>query len=107
MATPDTKQFYNSKEWQDCREVALVRDHYLCQHCLREKRFTPATSVHHIEHLKDCPERALDLDNLISLCTICHNKEHPEKLRKFGRKKEKVISRRVRAIETIANEEIT
>ena len=38
-------------------------------------------SVHHIKHLDEFPELAFKNDNLISLCEVCHAKEHPEKLK--------------------------
>jgi 5-methylcytosine-specific restriction endonuclease McrA len=38
-----------------------------------------AKEVHHIKHLEDYPELAFDDNNLISLCSACHRKMHPEK----------------------------
>jgi 5-methylcytosine-specific restriction endonuclease McrA len=38
-----------------------------------------AKEVHHIKHLDDYPELAFDDNNLISLCSACHRKMHPEK----------------------------
>lgn len=38
-----------------------------------------ASTVHHIKHVDERPELAFTDDNLISLCTGCHNKAHPEK----------------------------
>lgn len=35
--------------------------------------------VHHIRPLRDAPELALDLANLVSLCDACHDEAHPEK----------------------------
>lgn len=32
------KKFYNSKAWQVCRSIALARDNYLCQECLKQGR---------------------------------------------------------------------
>ena len=64
--------FYQGRPWRKVRSIALQRDHYLCQHCLQQKRFTPATDVHHIKPLEDFPELGLDLDNLTSLCWRCH-----------------------------------
>lgn len=87
--------FYNSTAWKKVRLVALVRDNYLCQACLRNKRLTTANTVHHIKPRLDYPELALDIDNLESICPSCHNKEHPEKgggtMRKFSRRKANVI----------------
>ena len=64
--------FYQGRPWRKVRSIALQRDHYLCQHCLRAKKITPATEVHHIKPLEDYPELGLYLDNLTSLCWRCH-----------------------------------
>ncbi|GAB5880318.1 hypothetical protein JMUB7530_27730 [Staphylococcus aureus] len=40
--------FYHSKAWKKLREIALDRDNYLCQMCLREDIVTDANIVHHI-----------------------------------------------------------
>lgn len=67
--------FYLSGNWRRLRRAALERDHYLCQRCRRRV----ATVVHHIIPVKDCPEKMRDLDNLESVCAMCHNLLHPEK----------------------------
>ena len=69
--------FYHSRAWRRLRLLALQRDHYLCQECLRQKRFTRATEVHHLKPIVDRPDLALDLDNLESLCWDCHEKTKP------------------------------
>ena len=71
--------FYNSKEWKHKRNMILRRDKYQCQECRRYGRTTEAVTVHHIKHLDEHPELALEPSNLISLCNRCHNKAHPEK----------------------------
>jgi 5-methylcytosine-specific restriction endonuclease McrA len=73
------KKFYNSAAWKKCRGLILLRDNYLCQECLSEGQVISADMVHHIKSFDDHPEFALDMDNLISICHPCHNKEHPEK----------------------------
>lgn len=75
------KAFYHTGEWRRARAQALKRDHHQCQRCRREGRYTRATTVHHIRHLKDAPELALTLENLESLCDACHEREHPERHR--------------------------
>lgn len=73
--------FYHTPQWYRKRREILARDHGECQKC-REKSpavFTRANTVHHIKHLKDEPELALTDDNLVSLCSDCHDAEHPEK----------------------------
>lgn len=75
----ELEKFYNSPRWRHRREQILRRDHYLCQECRKYGRRREATTVHHIQHLEDAPELALTPSNLVSLCTACHNKLHPEK----------------------------
>ena len=84
-----TGKFYLSKEWRRIRLKALRRDNFECQECKRQGGFSKANTVHHIKHLKDRPDLALDLDNLESLCGPCHNKEHPERFEKFYKEKKK------------------
>ena len=80
MAKPFSDAFYHSKAWERAREDALKRDSYLCQRCLAGGEITPATMVHHIEELTpaniDNPDIACGLDNLVSLCDLCHKKTH-------------------------------
>lgn len=57
--------------------LALQRDNYLCQECLRKKRIVKATEVHHIKPIADFPTLALNLDNLESLCWDCHEQTKP------------------------------
>jgi len=70
--------FYHTTAWRKKRRAILKRDHYACQRCRRQGRYTPATTVHHKRHLKDAPELALTDGNLESLCAACHEEEHPE-----------------------------
>ena len=79
------EDFYKTKAWKRKRLSILKRDKYLCQHCKRYGRRRDATTVHHIKHYEDYPELGLVDSNLISLCSTCHNKEHPEKVeRKYN-----------------------
>ena len=71
--------FYCTKKWKQKRASILKRDGYRCKNCMRYGRIRPAVTVHHIKHLEDAPELALDARNLISLCAACHNEAHPEK----------------------------
>lgn len=84
MTDQERKAFYHSQAWLRTREAVLARDNHLCQRCLRQGYVTPANTVHHIEELEEAPERALDIDNLESVCPACHNLLHPGK--GFGHK---------------------
>ena len=58
----------------------------------RDRKIWRAGEVHHIQELKKHPELGLEDDNLISLCTQCHNLRHGRAPRRFKRKK-KLVSR--------------
>lgn len=93
--------FYLSPAWRAAREQALLRDQYICQECLRrfragtlaKARPARAEMVHHIIPRALAPERALDLNNLESLCGACHNQKHPE--RGFRKRERPPDARRV------------
>lgn len=70
---------YDSATWKRVRDRILRRDGYQCQICKRYGRMRQATEVHHIKHVDEYPELALDPGNLISLCHACHQGQHPEK----------------------------
>jgi len=67
--------FYLSQPWKAIRVAALQRDHYWCQRC--QKR--PAKIVHHLIPRTVDQSLELELDNLQSVCVICHEQVHPEK----------------------------
>lgn len=70
-----SKDFYNSPEWEAARLAVLTRDHYLCRQCLREKRITHTTTVHHIVPIREAWEKRLDLENMEAICPAHHNQE--------------------------------
>ena len=55
--------------------------------CLNYRKIWRAEEVHHIQELKEHPELGLDDDNLVSLCTQCHNLRHGRAPKRFARKK--------------------
>lgn len=77
--------FYHTDAWKAVRRQALERDHGVCQICLRAwragsgRRPRNATIVHHLKPRSQYPDLSLELDNLESVCAICHNQVHPEK----------------------------
>ncbi|AVQ34413.1 HNH endonuclease [Staphylococcus muscae] len=68
--------FYRSKAWERIREIALDRDNYLCQMCLEHGEITDAKIVHHIVYVDHDFSKALEIDNLMSVCQKCHNQIH-------------------------------
>lgn len=73
------KAFYHTTAWKRKRRKILERDHNSCQRCRQRGRYRRAVTVHHVKHLKDVPELALEDSNLLSLCSECHEEMHPEK----------------------------
>lgn len=83
--------FYKSSAWRTIRKMALDRDNYLCQMCLKDKVIKDAEIVHHIVYVKDDFNKALDLDNLMCVCSSCHNKIHANDNKKKRKINLKVI----------------
>lgn len=83
--------FYHSKDWKSLREIALDRDNYLCQLCLNDGTITDAKIVHHIVYVDDDFSKAMDLNNLMSVCHSCHNKIHANDNKKIKDRNVRVI----------------
>ena len=67
-------------QWRALRTVALERDKYLCQECLKQGRYITATTVDHI--IAKAHGGSDNLSNLQSLCNSCHKfKTARERLR--------------------------
>ncbi len=64
--------YIQSKDWKIKRNEALTRDNNLCQVCKKK----PAEEVHHITYENLFCEK---LEDLLSVCKLCHNEIH-EKL---------------------------
>lgn len=72
----ESKTFYQSVAWQKTRELALMRDRYLCVRCFKDKKIKKADVVHHIVEVTQDATLSLTLSNLESICHSCHNKHH-------------------------------
>ena len=87
----DVHRFYIWRRWIRARKAVLKLDKGECQKCKAKGRYRRATMVHHVNHLRQHPELALDIwyiddegkqkRQLISLCDECHDEEHPERLK--------------------------
>lgn len=83
--------FYLWTKWKNKRRSVLDYDRNECQQCKRRGKYSRATIVHHVKHLRDRPDLALTtwtvdengkpMRQLESLCKSCHEIEHPEALR--------------------------
>lgn len=104
-------KFYQCPAWRKLRGQVLERDNHECQRCKAEGKVkTPLPThgiphhaqhvendkrnkikslhVHHKKEVKDFPELALVMSNLITLCQECHNKEH-DRLKEYKKKRER------------------
>lgn len=84
----DVHLFYTWQKWLSKRAEILAMDKYECQVCRKKHhKYTKATTVHHVLHLKARPELALetwyhdpatheDRRQLVSLCHDCHEEAH-------------------------------
>lgn len=66
-----TKERGYGHDWRRLSELAR-QEEPLCK--VHEARgiVRPATERHHIEKIRDAPDRRLDFDNTISVCGDCH-----------------------------------
>ncbi|GAA0069256.1 hypothetical protein UT300003_07790 [Clostridium sardiniense] len=74
-----TRRDYRGENWQEQRKKALERDKYRCVDCgitneESKKIFKASLSIHHIKPFRLFSNyiEANSLDNLESLCNICH-----------------------------------
>lgn len=89
-ANPQQKEekarIYNSREWKALRAAKLRSTRGLCERCLAQGYYVPATLVHHVVPIETARTKdelrrlALDcgLGGLMALCTACHGAVHRE-----------------------------
>ncbi|MEG0166191.1 HNH endonuclease signature motif containing protein [Anaerorhabdus sp.] len=80
---------YKQRYWTNLiRPTVMKRCNNECSICKSKGKHTKANYVHHIKELKQYPENAYDLNNLIAVCWDCHEEIH-ERF-KYKLKKENV-----------------
>lgn len=97
IKTKQVYKFYKTSEWQGLKAEVLKEQHNECQVCKRKGRYKKADTVHHCKFVRKFPQLALsktyvddkgiERQNLIAICKACHNKMHPEKLKKNSKPK--------------------
>lgn len=63
-------KFYHSKEWKNLSKIVLAKAEYKCAVC-----GGLAVEVHHIKPISTNWNERFNLDNLMPICTSCHNKQ--------------------------------
>lgn len=72
--SPDINKTYG-RSWKRIRD-RYVKQHPLCEQCLKEGRLMPVDEVHHLLPVSQGGKSTSD--NLMALCHSCHNKIHLE-----------------------------
>jgi 5-methylcytosine-specific restriction endonuclease McrA len=76
-----------TKNWKQKRLIILKRDNFKCKKC----NSTNNLHVHHLVYEKNLKAWEAKNENLITLCNICHAKEHDKKpISSFFNKKHKI-----------------
>ncbi|AYX89340.1 HNH endonuclease [Staphylococcus cohnii] len=82
----DRKRFYKKREWKDIKAIRREIDNDECQWCKDNGRVVTSKDtrliVHHKQELKDRPDLALDIDNLVTVCFACHENHHDRNIYK-------------------------
>lgn len=68
--------FYCSREWQQLRQAKWVASDGLCELCREKGIIRSAKEIHHKTPIDEDWSKRLDYDNLIALCSDCHNAQH-------------------------------
>ena len=90
----EEREARNTWDWHKKSREIRERAHNLCEACKDKGRYVyEGLEVHHIEKVRDNPERLLDNLNLVCLCVTCHKQadrgEIPaEYLKELARKRE-------------------
>lgn len=81
------KRFYKSKQWQQCRGAYIKSVGGLCERCLAQGRYTPATLVHHRTEITPTnindPNITLNWNNLQAVCRDCHAELHTDRVMRY------------------------
>ena len=79
------KYFYNSSEWKTLRNYKFGMADGLCEKCKKNEIVRAGREVHHIIPIEEDWSKRLNFDNLILLCSDCHNEQHERisQLQKF------------------------
>ena len=89
LSNDEAQVFYGDKYWRRLRNEVIKDDKYECQIHKARGQYRKANTVHHVKHLKEYPELAMErfyVDDkgvkqrqLLSVCKHCHETVcHPE-----------------------------
>lgn len=74
------KEIYKDKQWETVRKFVIARANGLCEKCKAQGKIKKGNETHHKIWLTDKNKHdwniAYNPDNLIYLCSDCHNDVH-------------------------------
>jgi len=72
--TEKNKILRTRAEYQNWRNSVFQRDNYLCKLCGGKGHL----QAHHIKQVCNNPDLIYSVDNGLTLCILCHQKQHPD-----------------------------
>lgn len=75
-SSPERQRLYASGDWKEIVRTVYKRDNYHCARCGSPHTGTRSLCAHHIKPWAGNPALRFDIDNLITLCRLCHNWVH-------------------------------
>lgn len=75
---PKYAKFYSSTAWKRFREIAFSKHGIYCHECLKKNRYVVADTIHHKVEVRVDFSKRFDIDNVIPVCSSCHNKIHED-----------------------------
>ena len=77
--------FYQSAEWKALRNYKFGMADGICENCKKNGIVRAGREVHHIVPIEEDWNKRFNFDNLVLLCSDCHNAEHERisQLQKF------------------------
>lgn len=104
IAKGNTDKFYNSTDFDIAREQVLKRDKNTCQfflgkwndgkHFPNKIKIVKAEIVHHIIPIKERPDLALDINNMVSLSFDAHEIIEDRNRFRYKKRKKKITQER-------------
>ncbi len=93
LSQAEATAIYESKEFRRLRKVVIAMDKGECVICKSKGKYTKGIICHHVNHVKQHPDKALDIyyddngvqkRNIILVCRSCHESVcHPERMREI------------------------
>jgi hypothetical protein len=75
-SAPERQRLYASGDWKELVRAVYKRDNYHCARCGSPHTGTRSLCAHHVKPWAGNPALRFDMDNLITLCRLCHHWVH-------------------------------